>query len=176
MPSRTWTPAAGTAPGSIEELRKALTELAKKRKGKDLIAARFTKEHIFPGHGGSAVQAASMLAHLRGQANQNITASTFVTSSMDQKAQDEVLNWISKVSGNLLTFADGTWTIGIGNTTVDAVHTYNLATVDIAAMKAMNSSDRVSKSRKWLTEGMKRPRVACQFDEDGTPVIYHLDF
>ena len=57
-----------------------------------------------------------------------------------------------------------------------ATTSYKFATVKLAELKAMNADDRIKKSRKWLTESLKTPKIACVFDTDGTPQIYHLDF
>src|SRR6476659_764816 len=99
----TWN-AGADGPTTVDELRKKLTELAKKKKGKQLIADRFTKQHIFAGHAGDAQKLSAMLAKLR-----DIPASTLLLSSMDQPAQAEVLNWIKNVPAAGLTRNGTTW-------------------------------------------------------------------
>ena len=63
MASTTWKPAAN-GPKTIDALRAALTVLAKKKTGKALIDAKFTKDHIYAGHEGSLEKLASALAKL----------------------------------------------------------------------------------------------------------------
>jgi hypothetical protein len=170
MASKTWTPSKG-GPTTVEELRKELEKLAKKKKGKALIDDKFTKDHIFAGHDGDIKKLASMLAKLR-----SLPKSTLMISSMDAHSQAEVLNWIKKIPDGRLNYAGGTWTIDTAASAVKAVNSYKFATVDLDALKAMNADDVVKKSRNWLKESTKTPEVACQFDHDGTPLIYHLNY
>lgn len=170
MASTTWN-AGKDGPKTVDELRKTLETLAKKKKGKALIDAKFTKDHIFAGHAGDPKKIAALLAGYRGRA-----LSTLMVSSMDADAQAEVLNWIKKVPAARLTYANGTWTVATNGTTVDATKAYKFATVDTDALKGMNKDDIEKKSRNWLKESQKTPKVACQFDTDGTPLIYHLDY
>ncbi|HTX37809.1 MAG TPA: hypothetical protein VME43_22425 [Bryobacteraceae bacterium] len=171
MASTTWKPNGSGAPTTIEQLREALTKLAKKKMGKALIDDKFTKDHIYAGHDGSIEKLASSLAKLREK-----SLSTLMISSMDKSAQAEVLNWVKKVPANKVTYRGGTWTISTSDSTVPAVNSYKFATVDLETLKSMNPDDRVKKSRKWLTIALKTPKVACQFAGDGTPMIYHLDY
>jgi hypothetical protein len=170
MASKTWTPAKD-CPTNIEGLREALTALAKKKKGKQLIADKFTRDHIYAGHEGSLEKLAAALAKLR-----DLAASTIMISSMDGTAQQEVLNWIKNSPAARFGYGDGTWTILGAGSAVDAANSYKFATVDLDELKAMNPDDRIKKSRKWLTITQKTPQVACQFDDDGTPLIYHLNY
>jgi hypothetical protein len=170
MPSKTWTPEAN-CPTTMEDFKKALTALAKLRKGKKLISAKFTKDHIFAGHGGDVTKLAAMLAKLRELPN-----STIMISSLDATSQAEVLNWIKESPAARFAYSDGTWTILAPGSAVEAANSYKFATVDLEELKGMNSDDVVKKSRNWLTVSQKTPKVACQFDDDGTPVIYHLDY
>ncbi len=81
------------------------------------------------------------------------------------------------VDDKKLTLKDSTWTISTKDSTVPAANHYDFVTVDLEAFKGMDGDDVVKKSRKWLTSSQsKQPAVACQFDDDGTPVIYHLDY
>lgn len=171
-PARTTWACGPKGPTTVDALRKALTVLAKKKAGKALISTKFTDDHIFSGHSGDPLKLATALAKLRSDK----PLSTLLLSSMDQAAQAEVLNWISKVPAAGLTYGNGTWTIANRNTAVDATKAYKFATVSLADLKGMNRDDVVKKSRNWLKESMKTPKVACQFAADGTPVIYHLDF
>jgi hypothetical protein len=170
MASTTWKPAAN-GPTTIVALRAALTVLAKKKTGKALIDAKFTKDHIYAGHAGSLEKLAAALAKLREK-----SLSTIMISSMDKNAQAEVLNWIKNIAANKVTYSGGTWTISTSGSTVTAANSYKFATVDLEALRGMNPDDRIKKSRKWLTESSKTPKVACQFGSDGTPMIYHLDY
>ena len=163
--------AGADGPTTVDELRKKLTELAKKKKGKQLIADRFTKQHVFAGHAGDAQKLSAMLAKLR-----DIPASTLLLSSMDQPAQAEVLNWIKNVPAAGLTRNGTTWQVANHGTAVDGTVGYKWATVDWEAYKGMNDDDRVKKARNWLTISQKTPKIACQFGPDGTPVIFHLDY
>jgi len=144
---------------------------SEKKKGKQLIADRFAKEHIFAGHAGSVEKLSAMLAKYR-----DIAASTLLISSMDAGAQAEVLNWIQHVPAAGLTHNGTTWTVANRGTAVPGAASYQWATVDIAAYKKMDDDDRIKKSRNWVTISQKTPKVACQFGADGTPVIYHLDY
>jgi hypothetical protein len=162
-----------SGPNNVDALRAKLTELAKKKAGKDLISTKFTKDHIFAGHGGSVEKLAAMLAKLR-----DLEKSTLLITSMDKTAQAEVLNWIKKVPARGLTYANGTWTIGKVGTAVPGVASYKWATVDLKAFKGMDPDDRIKKARNWLTISTKTPKVACSFSKDGKgiAVIYHLDY
>ncbi len=178
--SPVWHPQGDCVPKTLEELRPALKALAQKRKGKQLIADKFNKDHIFSGHRRLPLpQLASLLTKYRNQGNLNnpaVPRSTYLISLLDKNAQDEVLNWIARIATNMVTFNNGRWTINTRNSAVTAMHTYEAATMDVADFKALNPQDRETKYRKWLTVGMKRPEIACQFDEDGTPLIYHFNF
>jgi len=170
--SRTWKPPKNKCPTSVDDLRDALSALAKKRKGLKLVDEKYKKDHLFLGHTkGDIKKLAAALAKLRVGG-----LSTLMVSPMDTTAQAEVLNWIKQVPARLLTFSNGIWTINTNGSAVGAVKTYKFATVDLAELKAMNKDDVVKKSRKWCTLSTKKPKVACQFDSDGTPVIYHLDY
>jgi hypothetical protein len=166
----TWKIKPG-GPTTVDALRTELTKLAKKSKGKDLISDKFTKDHVFAGHSGDVLKLAAMLARFREKA-----LSTIMISSMDTTSQAEVLNWIDNVPAGKLTFSNGTWTVATSGTAVAAKHSYSFATVDFEAMKGMNADDIKKKSRNWLKESKKTPKVACQFGTDGTPLIYHLDY
>lgn len=170
MASKTWTPDK-ECPTNIEDFRKALTVLAKKKKGKQLIADKFTRDHIYAGHEGNIQKLGTALAKLR-----DLPYSTIMISSIDSNAQAEVLNWIKTSPAARFTYNAGTWTILAPGSAVTAVNSYKFATVDLEELKAMNPDDRVKKSRKWLTVSLKTPEIACQFDDDGTPLIYHLNY
>ena len=171
----TWTPPTGKCPKNVTDLKAALTVLAKKKTGKQLISKKFTDDHVFAGHTGNVTKMGAVLAGLREK-----PLSTLMTSLMDTNAQKEVLNWIKDVPTTVFTLNGGTWTIANHGGAVEAENSYNFATVDYEeykTMKVKQPGDIVSKSRKWLTETqMKKPKVACVFDVDGTPIIYHLDF
>lgn len=170
MAKKTWKPAKGGIE-TIDALREELTKLAKKKKGKDLIDDKFTRDHIFAGHGGDVQKLGIMLAKLR-----ELPASTLMITSMDAHAQGEVLNWVDSIAANKLTYAGGTWTLSTNGSTVPAANSYKFATVDLEELKKLRGDDIRKKSNKWLTVSTKTPKVACQFDDDGTPLIYHLDF
>ena len=171
MASATWKPAKN-GPTTVEELRKHLTALAKKRTGGKLIATKFAKDHLFLGHTkGDEIKIAAQLASLR-----SVPLSTLMISSMTASAQAEVLNWIAKVPAGKLTFSNGTWTISNVGSTVPAAGSYKFRTV-IMDPSQMNRDDIKKKSRKWITNtSIKTPKVACRFDIDGTPMIYHLEY
>ncbi len=172
MPPATATWNCGpTGPKTVSDLRKALTVLANKKAGKALIADKFTKDHIYAGHGGSVVKLASALSKVREK-----KLSTLLITSIDSHAKAEVLNWIKKVPQAGLTYNNGIWTISNRDTAVPATASYKFATVDLEAMRAMNSDDLTTKSRKWLTESLLEPKIACYFGADGTPLIYHFDY
>ncbi len=170
--STTFKPKKG-CPDNIDDLRKALTALAKKKTGGKLIAQKFTKDHIFAGHNGDVKKLGAHLAGLR-----SLPKSTLMITSMIPSAQAEVLNWIKNVPANKLTYnaRAGSWTVSTSASSVSAAKSYKFATVDLKELKGMNADDVVKKSRKWMTVSNKTPKVACQFDSDGTPVIYHLDY
>lgn len=173
MASTTWRPANGVAT-TIEALRATLTVLAENKTGQALIDDKFTKDHIYAGHQGPIEKLAPALARLREK-----SPSTIIISSMNEWAQEEVLNWIENVPASKLTYFGGVWTISTKDSTVKAVHQYKFATVDLKIwrhMKLKCPDDLIKKSREWLKESFKTPSVACQFDIDGTPKIYHLDF
>jgi hypothetical protein len=166
----TWNSGA-SGPTTVDQLRKKLTELARKKTGKALISDKFTKDHVFSGHAGSPEKLGMALAKLR-----ELPASTLLITSMDVGAQKEVLNWIANVPAAGLTYRGGIWTVANQNTGVAAVTSYKWATVDLPALKGMNRDDVVKKSRVWLTVSTKTPKIACRFAADGTPMIYHLDY
>ncbi len=169
MASLTWS--SKGAPETVPELRKALIALAKKKSGKALIDKKFTDDHVFAGHAGSVQKLGSMLAKLR-----ELPQSTLFISSLDSNAQKEVVNWIENVPAGNLSFRGGTWTITAHSVTAESA--YKFATVDLDQLKAMNKDDIVKKSRKWLTESQKTPKISCRFasSTDGTIVIYHMDY
>lgn len=172
----TWRPEGPNAPETIDQLRLELTKLVKKRSNRDLVFPRFRDLHLFPGHKGSIEDLAAALARYRG-----IVKSSLVLDSMDTRAKDEVLNWVETVPAGVLQFNAGLWTLDIRNAIsnlVPAVYPYDFAGVDADELKKIKDpKDVVTKSRKWLTiSKMKQPKIGCQFDADGTPMIYHLDF
>jgi len=168
--AKTWKPARG-CPADVNALRDALKALAKKRTGKKLIDDKFSKDHLFLGHTkGDVGKIALALAKLR-----TVPLSTLMVSSLDASAQKEVLNWIAKVPSNKFSLRNSVWTINIPSA-VSGAGSYKFATVDKDAFAGMNKDDRVKKSRNWLKISTKTPKVACQFDKDGTPLIYHLDY
>ena len=172
MASTTWTPKGPNVPETQEQLRQALTQLVMKRSGKALIDPKFTRDHIYPGHKGPLEKLAADLSRYRG-----IGKSTLVLGSMDTRAREEVLNWVNKLPADAFNFSNGTWTVANTNSVVPAVYLYDYVTVLADALKRMDRDDIVKKSRNWLiTHDKKQSKVACQFDTDGTPVIYHLDF
>lgn len=170
MASRTWT-SGKTGPTTVAELRKAMIALVKNKTSSQLIDAKFTRDHIYAGHSGGTEKLAVMLAKER-----NLAASTLLISSMQGSAKEEVLNWIARIPDAMLTFNRGVWTVNTQGSTVPAVNSYKWVTVDLEEFKKMNSDDVVKKSRKWMSESLKSPAIACQFAGDGCPVIYHLDY
>lgn len=167
----TWRPSKD-CPQDHTELRAKLKELANKKSGNKLIDDKFITDHMFPGHVGEIAKIAMALARLR-----TTGLSTLVSNEITSKAKQEVLNWIDKVPDRALTLSNGTWTISNRNSAVPAVNTYNYVTVDKEEYKKLDPDDKIKKSRKWLTSTSSgKPDVACVFDTDGTPVIYHLDF
>lgn len=168
--SKSWA-CGDKGPKTHKELRAELTKLAKKKKGKQLISAKFTKDHIYAGHNGDVTKLAAALSKLREK-----SLSTIMITSMDSSAQAEVLNWIANVPDGKLKYNKGTWTIDTAGSTVSAAGSYKFGTVDLEALRGMDKDDVVKKSRHWLTVSTKTPKVACQFESDGTPVIYHLDY
>ena len=168
---KTWKPSKN-CPKNHKDLRAFLTALAKKRTGNKLIATKYSKDHLFLGHTkGDIKKIAADLAKLRGK-----PLSTLMVSPLASSAQAEVLNWIKNVPDSKLKFDRGTWTIDTNGSTVKAASSYKYITVDIDAFRSMDKDDIVKKSRKWCTISTKTPKVACQFDADGTPMIYHLDY
>ena len=169
--AKTWKPKT-KCPAEVKALRAALTVLAKKRTGGKLIDPKFARDHLFLGHTkGDVKKIATALARLR-----SVPVSTLMISSMIASAQKEVLNWINRVPANKLTLRNGTWSISTTASTVTATASYKFITVDKEVLAGMNADDIVKKSRKWATISEKTPKVACQFDSDGTPMIYHLDY
>lgn len=170
--SLTWKPKKN-CPQTIDELRKALISLAANKAGKELIAAKFTRDHIYAGHKGSIEDLAIRLSHIRG-----LPASTIMISSMDATAREEVINWIGKAPEAAFTLQNGTWNLRPSGNTVQACHSYRFATVDAEELRNVNPDDRVKKCRKWLTESLKTPHVACRFDAEDTGLvqIFHLDY
>jgi hypothetical protein len=167
----TWTPEAGKCPKDVDALKITMAALVRVKSGKKLLSDKFTKDHIFAGHSGPVTSLGAQLAKLR-----ELPMSTIMITSMDATAQKEVLNWVTHVPDTALTLNEGTWTVSNRGSAVPATASYKFATVDLDALKGMNRDDIVSKSRKWLKESLKTPHVACVFDTDGTPIIYHLDF
>lgn len=169
MPA-TWH-CGSNGPKTINELRKTLRDKIKGKNGQYLIANKFIKDHIFTGHTGDVQKLGQQLAKLR-----SLPKSTILLSPLTQTANREILNWIDKIPDNKLSLAGNTWTISHIDSTVPMVNKYNLATVDLASLKQINRDDVKKKSRKWLKESKKTPKLACQFNPDGMPQIYHLDF
>ena len=170
MATRTWA-SGENGPQNHADLRKALHALVSKKTGKQLIDSKFTRDHIYAGHNGATEKLAGMLASQR-----NLGLSTLLVSSMDASAKEEVKNWIDNIPDAMLTYQRGVWTVNTQGSTVQAANSYKWVTVDAEEMKSLNADDRIKKSRKWLKESQKTPKIACQFAGDGTPVIYHLDY
>ena len=124
----TWTPKSN-CPTTVDQLRKTLADLARKKTGKALIDPKFTTDHLFAGHVGSVLDLAKMLAKLR-----DLPHSTLMITSMEASAQKEVLNWIQNVPAARLTYGNGTWTIDRFGSAVVAVGSYKFATVDLQAL------------------------------------------
>jgi hypothetical protein len=158
-------------PKTVDDLRMEMKDKIKNKKGKALIADKFTKDHIYSGHKGDNLKLATELAELRG-----ISKSTLLISSLDQKAYEEVYNWIENIDGRNLTLSGNRWTIANRNSTVSMKNSYKFVTVDVEEFKKMNEDDKKKKSRKYTKETLKTPKLACQFATDGTPQIYHLDY
>jgi hypothetical protein len=159
-------------PKTVEELRAAMKAKIKGKTGKALIDKKFTKDHIYAGHKGDIVKLARDLAGMR-----NVSQSTLLISSLDQKAYEEVYNWIQNIDGKNLTLSHDTWTISNRNSVVLMKNSYDFLTVEKEKLKGMDRDDKVKKSRKYAKPThRKTPKLACQFADDGTPQIYHLDY
>ncbi len=167
----TWTPAKGKCPKDVPALKIALKALAKSKSSPALISEKFKTDHEFVGHEGQLQKLGARLAKLR-----ELPKSTIMISSFAATAQAEVQNWIDDVPATVFTLANGTWTVANHGGAVPATKSYKFATIDLVALKGMNSDDVVKKSRKWMTESMKTPKIACVFGADGAPQIYHLDY
>ena len=171
MASQSWTPSKN-APATVDQLRKTLTQLAQKRSGKALIDAKFTRDHVYPGHKGSLEHLATDLAKYRG-----IGKSSLVLGSIDTRTREEVLNWIKNVPDEVFTFDKGTWTVAKTNSMVTTKYSYDFVTVHADKLRTMNKGDLRSKARHWMPISRKKQLgVACMFDTDGTPLIYHMEF
>jgi len=167
--SVTWTPKKN-CPQNVKDLRKALLKNMQGAKGAKLISKKFNKDHLFPGHSNNP---AVLLASLR-----STKLSTLISSEIVQKAEAEVKNWVNNVPDAKFTLnkKTGTWTVSKTGSAVGATAAYKLATVDLAARKKMDADDLVKKARKWVKFSKKVPSVACHFDNNGMPQIYHLNF
>ena len=158
-------------PTTVDALRAVMRSKVEKKKANDFISTKFDKDHIFNGHTGSDMEVARHLASLRGSA-----LSTLISKSIIASARKEVLNWIDNILAQYLNFNTNVWTISTVGSTVPSVQTYKIATVDLDQYKALNKDDKVKKARKWLTTTTKQVGVACHFDADGMPQIYHLNY
>jgi hypothetical protein len=158
-------------PKTVDEFRQAMKDKIRNKKGKVLIADKFNKDHIYSGHKGDTLTLATELSKLR-----TVSQSTLLISSLDKSAYEEVNNWIDNIDKNKLSLSGNKWTISSSNSTVPMKNSYKFVTVNIDALKGMNNDDLKTKSRKYIKESLKTPKLACQFTADGTPQIYHLDF
>ncbi|MDQ1816758.1 hypothetical protein RBA41_25990 [Massilia sp. CCM 9210] len=173
MASRTW-PCGEDGPKTVPELRKKMIELVKNKSSTKLIDVKFTRDHIFAGHKGDVLKLAQMLAKQR-----ELAKSTLMITSMQATAKAEILNWIAHIPDAMLTYQRGVWTVNTQGSTVPALYSYKWVTVDLPELKRMmikQPGDIVKKCDNWMTESLKSPEIACQFDYDGTPLIYHLDY
>lgn len=102
---RTWN-GGPKGPKNIGDMRKVMKEKIRNKKGKTLISAKFTKDHIFCGHKGGPEALAIKLANLR-----ELPLSTYLISTLDMSANAEVLNWIEKIPNKKLKPTGTTWTI-----------------------------------------------------------------
>lgn len=168
--STTWN-CGPKGPKNVDDLRNVMKEKIRNKKGKALIAEKFTKDHIFCGHSGNDLQLATKLSRLR-----DVSMSTLLISSFDLSANKEVLNWIDKIPANKLTRTGMIWKISAMNSTVGMLNSYKFVTVDFEALKNMDRDDMRKKARKYMKSSFKTPKLACQFAADGTPQIYHLDY
>lgn len=169
MPKASTTWACGAnGPQTVPELRVAMAKLVKSKNGKKLISEKFENDHMFPGH---SKNPAVKLASVRGTKK-----STYVGDSIVANAQKEVANWIKNFSAACMTYNNGTWTVANAGNTVKSNNMYTFTTVDFDERKKLDSDDVKKKSRKWLSDVTVKPKVACRFDSDGTPLIYHLDY
>jgi len=142
MPS-TWT-SGPNGPDTVAALRQHMEQLARAKKGKDLIHEKFVRDHIYTGHGGGVQKIAATLA----KRCPTTSLSTFVQSDMTQQSQADVLNWKKKIADTHFTYAAGTWTIANRDSAITAVNSYSYATADIAMRDKMDRDDVVAKSRK----------------------------
>ena len=158
-------------PSTLTELREALTALAKQKRGTKLLSENFLNDNIFAGQSEDTAQLATMLAKVPA-----IPGNTILLSSLEATAQKEVVNWIAHVPDKAFNYSGGVWKVAATGNMAKALKAYDFATVDLAALGKLSGDDIVRKSGNWLTEFSKKPRVACRFGKDGTPLIYQLDY
>ncbi|MEO6301295.1 MAG: hypothetical protein ABIV25_12825 [Paracoccaceae bacterium] len=157
-----------TGPTTHEELREALIGLAKKKRGAKLLSQTFLDDNMFTGQDTGTL--ASSLT------DKPATGATILVSSMEATAQKEVVNWIERVSDKAFNYSGGMWTVATHGNMTKSLKSYQFATVDQAMLAKMKPDDFVRKSGEWMIEFTKKPRIACRFGKDGTPLIYQMDY
>ncbi len=167
---KTWRCGAN-GPQTPEDLRETLTALAKKKRGTKLLSGNFLADNLFAGQSEDITQLATLLANTAA-----LAADAVLIGAIDANAQKEVVNWIAHVPAKAFSYNGGVWTLSATGSMAKAMKAYEFATVDLAALAKIKPADFASKSEDWLTEFTKKPRIACRFGKDGTPLIYQMDF
>ena len=167
---KTWR-CGKSGPTTHDDLREALTALAKQKRGTKLLSANFLYDNLFAGLSDDIEKLATALSGVPA-----IAGNAILLSALEANAQKEVVNWIAHVPDKAFDYSGGVWKVAANGNMAKALKAYDFATVDLAALGKLSGDDIVRKSGNWLTGFSKKPRIACRFGKDGTPLIYQLDY
>jgi hypothetical protein len=170
MATNVWKPPLGRDnPANIEDFRKLLIEMARKRPNRQLCDVKFIKNHLCTGR---PIEDKALNLALRREKEENVKINTCMESTqMYANAEKEVLNWINKLLPTKFNINEREWSLKTEDGAVGAATTYKCYTVYLNAMRKPGN-----KKRDWLTVSQKAPKVVCWFDTDGTPMIHHMKF
>jgi hypothetical protein len=168
MGFKTWR-CGDKGPSTLDDLREALLSLARKKKGRKLLSDEFVRTHRSAGLLGDAAGLAAAVGEGWGMDGDSI-----LLSPVDVTAQKEVINWVDRVPDKALTYKAGIWTVSPNGGLVKTLKGYVFGTLDTDALNGLKPEDIVRKNSKWLEEEVRKPRIACRFAKDGTPVIHRM--
>lgn len=168
MAFKTWR-CGDKGPSTLDDLREALLVLARRKKGRRLISDEFAKTNRFAGLDGDTAGLAALVGEGLG-----LDGDRILLSSVEVTAQKEVVNWVEKVPDKVFSYKPGVWVVAPNGALIKAVKNYMFGTLDTDALNGLKPEDIVKKNSVWLEAEARKPRIACRFAKDGTPVIYRM--
>ena len=168
MGFKTWR-CGDKGPSTMDDLREVMLALARRKKGRKLISDEFARTHPFAGLSGDVAGLAALVGEGLG-----LDGDQILLSGLEITAQKEVVNWVERVPEKVFNYKPGTWTVAANGALTKTLKSYIFATLDTDALNGLKPEDIVKKNSAWLEEETKKPRIACRFAKDGTPVIYRM--